>query len=37
MSIRTAPREPVIPAHGVIGVTEAQLDPEFWIRRGAGS
>jgi hypothetical protein len=33
----TTPREPQIPAHGVIGVTEAQLDPEFWIRRGAGS
>ncbi|HKQ13638.1 MAG TPA: SH3 domain-containing protein [Steroidobacteraceae bacterium] len=32
----SAPREPVIPAHGVIGVTEAQLDPEFWIHRGAG-
>ena len=33
----SAPREPEIPAHGVIGVTEAHLDPEFWIRRGAGS
>jgi hypothetical protein len=33
----STPREPQIPAHGVIGVTEAQLDPEFWIRRGAGS
>jgi hypothetical protein len=33
----SAPREPQIPAHGVIGVTDAQLDPEFWIRRGAGS
>jgi SH3 domain containing protein/NlpC/P60 family protein len=33
----SAPREPVIPPHGVIGVTEAQLDPEFWIHRGAGS
>jgi hypothetical protein len=33
----SAPRELQIPAHGVIGVTEAQLDPEFWIRRGAGS
>lgn len=33
----TAPRAPQIPAHGVIGVTEAHLDPEFWIRRGAGS
>jgi hypothetical protein len=33
----SAPREPEIPAHGVIGVTEAHLDPEFWIRRGGGS
>ena len=33
----SAPREPQIPAHGVIGVTDAQLDPQFWIRRGAGS
>ena len=33
----TAPREPQIPAHGVIGVTDDHLDPEFWIRRGAGS
>jgi cell wall-associated NlpC family hydrolase len=33
----SAPREPEIPAHGVIGVTAAHLDPEFWIRRGAGS
>jgi hypothetical protein len=32
-----APREPEIPAHGVIGVTEARLDPDYWIRRGAGS
>ena len=32
----SAPREPQIPAHGVIGVTEAHLDPEFWVRRGAG-
>lgn len=31
------PRELPIPAHGVIGVTEAQLDPEFWIRHGANS
>lgn len=29
------PRELPIPAHGVIGVTEAHLDPEFWIRHGA--
>ena len=33
----SAPREPQIPAHGVIGVTDEHLDPEFWIRRGAGS
>ena len=33
----SAPREPQIPAHGVIGVTEGHLDPEFWIRRGATS
>jgi hypothetical protein len=33
----TAPREPQIPAHGVIGVTNDHLDPDFWIRRGAGS
>jgi cell wall-associated NlpC family hydrolase len=33
----SVPREPQIPAHGVIGVTEEHLDPEFWIRRGAGS
>ena len=33
----SAPREPQIPAHGVIGVTDDHLDPEFWIRRGAGS
>ena len=32
-----APRAPEIPAHGVIGVTEARLDPDYWIRRGAGS
>ncbi len=32
-----APRAPQIPDHGVIGVTDAHLDPEFWIRRGAGS
>ena len=32
-----APREPQIPEHGVIGVTDAHLDPEFWIRRGANS
>jgi hypothetical protein len=31
------PRELPIPAHGVIGVTEAQLDPEFWIRHGANT
>jgi cell wall-associated NlpC family hydrolase len=24
---------PALPAHGVIGVDEAQLTPEFWIRR----
>jgi hypothetical protein len=33
----STPREPQIPAHGVIGVTEDHLDPEFWIRRGASS
>lgn len=33
----SAPRKPEIPEHGVIGVTDAHLDPEFWIRRGAGS
>jgi hypothetical protein len=32
-----APREPEIPAHGVIGVTEARLDPDYWIRRGAAA
>ena len=32
-----APREPEIPAHGVIGVTEARLDADYWIKRGAGS
>jgi cell wall-associated NlpC family hydrolase len=34
-----APRvsQPEIPAHGVIGVPEAKLDPEYWIRRGANS
>lgn len=32
-----APRDPPIPAHGVIGVTDAQLDPEYWIRHGANS
>jgi hypothetical protein len=31
------PRELPIPAHGVIGVTDAQLDPEFWIRHGANT
>ena len=31
------PRELPIPAHGVIGVTDAQLDPQFWIRHGANS
>ena len=33
----SAPRAPEIPAHGVIGVTEARLDPDYWIKRGAGS
>jgi hypothetical protein len=32
-----APRTPEIPAHGVIGVTEAHLDPQFWIRHGSSS
>ena len=32
-----APRAPLIPDHGVIGVTDAHLDPQFWMRRGAGS
>jgi cell wall-associated NlpC family hydrolase len=32
-----APRAPQIPAHGVIGVTDAQLDPDFWIRHGAST
>jgi hypothetical protein len=32
-----APRAPEIPAHGVIGVTEARLDPDYWIKRGASS
>lgn len=32
-----APRERQIPAHGVIGVTAAHLDPEFWVRHGAGT
>jgi len=32
-----APRAPEIPAHGVIGVTEARLDPDYWVKRGAGS
>lgn len=32
-----APRAPQIPASGVIGVSDAQLDPEFWIRHGAGA
>lgn len=32
-----APRDPPIPAHGVIGVTDVQLDPEYWIRHGANS
>ena len=31
------PREPQIPPHGVIGVSEAQLDPEFWIRHGSST
>jgi hypothetical protein len=31
------PRAPLIPAHGVIGVTEAHLDPEFWVRRGGSA
>jgi len=31
------PRAPLIPAHGVIGVTEAHLDPEFWIRHAAST
>jgi len=31
------PRELPIPPHGVIGVTDAQLDPEFWIKHGANS
>ena len=26
---------PAVPAHGVIGVDDAHLDPEFWIRRQA--
>jgi cell wall-associated NlpC family hydrolase len=33
----SAPRAPEIPAHGVIGVTESRLDPDYWIKRGAGS
>ncbi|HEY7639751.1 MAG TPA: SH3 domain-containing protein [Steroidobacteraceae bacterium] len=33
----SAPRTPEIPAHGVIGVSDAQLDPQFWIRHGASS
>ena len=33
----SAPRAPEIPAHGVIGVTEARLDSDYWIKRGAGS
>jgi len=33
----SAPRAPEIPAHGVIGVTEARLAPDYWIKRGAGS
>lgn len=32
-----APREPETPAHGVIGVTNAHLDPEFWVRHGAST
>jgi len=32
-----SPRAPQIPAHGVIGVTDEQLDPEFWIRHGAST
>jgi hypothetical protein len=32
-----SPRAPQIPAHGVIGVTDSQLNPEFWIRHGANS
>lgn len=32
-----SPRAPQIPAHGVIGVTDEQLDPQFWIRHGAST
>jgi cell wall-associated NlpC family hydrolase len=35
-----APRtgvEPAIPPHGVIGVTDAHLDPEFWVKRGGST
>jgi len=33
----SAPRAPEIPPHGVIGVTDTQLDPEYWVRHGANS
>jgi hypothetical protein len=33
----SAPRAPAIPDHGVIGVSDAQLDPEYWIRHGGSA
>ena len=33
----SSPRAPEIPPHGVIGVTDAQLDPQYWVRHGASS
>jgi hypothetical protein len=32
-----SPRAPEIPPHRVIAMTDAKLDPEYWIRRGANS
>ena len=32
-----APRQAQIPASGVIGVTDAQLEPDFWIRHGGNA
>ena len=29
----SAARELAIPAHGVIGIEDAQLDPAYWVRR----
>jgi hypothetical protein len=33
----SAPRAPQIPPSGVIGVSDAQLDPDYWIRHGGGA